>query len=529
MRALAALTCAYAQQCAADAGTCAEPPKEDLVTQEVRALEEYISAATDKVRLLKELKAALGTGSVELPSMHKELLQAQLPPIDGIQRAQTPMMNADDFSYLAAQVTLPESSFAIKFLPLRSTMSHSVNTQTHTPTALIVTASGAGLHILTPTGERVADLAIPGIELLETSKGTEDHFILVVGNGTKTMTKLQIRARPWKLTSEERAARKNATEKLSQYLLPEVNLTVKELWSVPLEAPAVTDIQPVTQRGTKYIAVGDAEGQLRLHAANGTQLSVTQGTDDEGGILELSQAQGIVYRSKRSVGLFSAEDQVIQLPCTFDESVHSLVRATGASQRLLVHADGALHAISTKDKAVSCKREWSFPIPPVETFNVKGVILTVTSGAPGKLMALNLTRAEQLHVAWSREFDSIKVWDAYKRHNMGDLFAMLSGDGRQLSVWELLVPLEPVKSDESFGNMKVPVMVCAVVLVLGYQFMKGGGRSSGGGFGGGGGGFGGAGGLGGLGGAGGLGGLGKGGGLGGLGKAGGLGGMGGRT
>lgn len=40
---------------------------------------------SSQVRLLKELKAALGTDSVELPSMHKELLQAQLPPIDGIQ------------------------------------------------------------------------------------------------------------------------------------------------------------------------------------------------------------------------------------------------------------------------------------------------------------------------------------------------------------------------------------------------------------------------------------------------------------
>merc|ERR1712139_409879 len=89
-------------------------------------------------------------------------------------------------------------------------------------------------------------------------------------------------------------------------------------------------------------------------------------------------------------------------------------------------------------------------------------------------------------VSWHSERPPVKDWAIHKRFDQGDLLAFLSEDGREVEVMEILnmqVYQPPVAA--SFGNFQTPVIAVAVVLVLGYQYVKNKGKFGGGGSGGG--------------------------------------------
>merc|ERR1712066_89672 len=69
-------------------------------------------------------------------------------------------------------------------------------------------------------------------------------------------------------------------------------------------------------------------------------------------------------------------------------------------------------------------------------------------------------------------------------YQQGDLLAFLSEDGHEVEIVELLMQVYQAPSTDSFGNFKLPVIAVAIVLVLGYQYVKQKGKFGGGGGGG---------------------------------------------
>merc|ERR1719480_757231 len=84
-------------------------------------------------------------------------------------------------------------------------------------------------------------------------------------------------------------------------------------------------------------------------------------------------------------------------------------------------------------------------------------------------------------LVWRADRPPAKDWAVFKRYQQGDLLAVLSEDGREVEIIELLMQVYTAPVADSFGNFKLPVIAVAIVLVLGYQYMKQKGRFSGGG------------------------------------------------
>jgi len=75
-------------------------------------------------------------------------------------------------------------------------------------------------------------------------------------------------------------------------------------------------------------------------------------------------------------------------------------------------------------------------------------------------------------VVWSTSRTLVRDWSVYRRYQQGDLLAFLSDDGLQIEIMELLMQVYTAPQTDSFGNFKLPVIAVAIVLVLGYQYMK---------------------------------------------------------
>mmetsp|Transcript_59873 Transcript_59873/g.73355 ORF Transcript_59873/g.73355 Transcript_59873/m.73355 type:complete len:177 (+) Transcript_59873:45-575(+) len=76
------------------------------------------------------------------------------------------------------------------------------------------------------------------------------------------------------------------------------------------------------------------------------------------------------------------------------------------------------------------------------------------------------------HVIWRRQRAAVRDW-AVQRKQHGDLIALLSADGREVEILEVLMQVyQPPPASDPFSNFKLPMMACAVLLLVGYQFMK---------------------------------------------------------
>merc|ERR1712228_651721 len=87
-------------------------------------------------------------------------------------------------------------------------------------------------------------------------------------------------------------------------------------------------------------------------------------------------------------------------------------------------------------------------------------------------------------IVWRKNRAGTKSWTVHKRYQQGDLIACLSEDGHEIEIMELLMQVYTAPATDSFGNFKLPVIAVAIVLVLGYQYVKQKGKFGGGGGGG---------------------------------------------
>jgi hypothetical protein len=126
------------------------------------------------------------------------------------------------------------------------------------------------------------------------------------------------------------------------------------------------------------------------------------------------------------------------------------------------------------------------------------MVLGLTSGGEKRLIALDMNKGAPDEIMWERKLGDVASFDVFRRFGGGGMFATLSGSKTTVEVWDLLN--EPPRAPSNFGgfggggdggdslsNMKAPIFMVAIFLVVGYQYMKvsnnkkTGGRSKGGG------------------------------------------------
>lgn len=271
----------------------------------------------------------------------------------------------------------------------------------------------------------------------------------------------------------------------------------------------MTALAVASQQGTKYFVAGDEEGKISVFTRNGTfrdqlDASVTPGEKVISLYSHLSNLLYIVGGEWGFVNLEKMETQRMECP-KFEGRVTTAVIDSQQSTRVLVaDEEGTVWVFNFRDKK-NCKVEHKFPqgatFPPIDLASIRGFTIGLErsehGGDAASVMALNMSHVGKSKsslmgvpsaVVWRRGRDAVRDWAVHKRYQQGDLLAFLSEDGHEIEIVELLMQVYQAPSTDSFGNFKLPVIAVAIVLVLGYQYVKqkgkfgggGGGRSGGG-------------------------------------------------
>eukprot|EP00929_Paragymnodinium_shiwhaense_P001515 TRINITY_DN101751_c0_g1_i1.p1 TRINITY_DN101751_c0_g1~~TRINITY_DN101751_c0_g1_i1.p1 ORF type:complete len:611 (-),score=123.19 TRINITY_DN101751_c0_g1_i1:251-2083(-) len=550
-------------------------PKADLVAQELQQLEGVVGLCKERLGLLKEMKSIVNSGyNLTLPDTHMRALREKVPLISDLETDpdKTTVAASDDFFVPKAIIPIDAEVAHVKWLPLRSSTtssssssSHASSTQSSMPNALLVAAQLDGtVRLFTPSGDLVQSFStghdLPVAHLAVSP--SHDEYLVVTADtaGTVKVHKVNARSRrPLKTRRgpagpgrPEHRATQNTNpedEKASQYLGLQANVTVqftKQMKHPGVDdpaAPRITALTMASQQGAKYFVTGDEAGSVRIFTKNGTLHGVveTVAEDGEGVPIDSLYAHlnNLLYRAGDRWGYIDIERMIPRpMECpNFPGKVKSVVFDSQQASRILIaDEEGSVWVMGVKNKQ-DCKIEHRFSKGStngdVQLASVRGFLLGIEQTGASAVFALNMSHiGKSKHdigplstpVVWRRYRGASKSFAVHKRYQAGDLLAFLSEDGREIEIAELIMSVYTPPAQDSFGNFKLPVMAVAIVLVLGYQYMKGkGGEGAFAGL------AKGKGGLGGGGLAGKLGGLGKGGrggGLGGLG-GGGLGGLGG--
>lgn len=491
-----------------------EAQKAELLAQEIAELEGFIQMGEDRIGLLKELRATLGSGHADPADTSVRALRETLPllsevPVDA---HTSPVAISEDFLVSKAVLPQDEPVGLVKFLPLRSPRSSSSSSsknQVEMPSALLIAAQSDGIvRLYTPPGHLVLEFATghdhPVTQLA--SSLSHDEYLVVTGDtgGVVRVHKISVRAR--RLTKDQKKARRaSMDEKVSQYLNAEVNVTAQLQRQMQLPADGEGNIPPMTslvmasQGGTKYFVAGDSAGQVSVFTKNGTlraQLDV--GESGRGGVLSLhSQLSSVLFRAEGQWGYIDMEKMVprpVSCPQLDGRVVAAVLDSQMASRAILADEAGTISVYSVKNKK-DCSLELRFEAAAgvrsesVELASVRGFALALQQVEGQALVtALNVSQAGKRagdlsllpkSVVWRRNRQPARAWTVHKRYQQGDLIAFLSEDGTEIEIMELLMVVHtpPNRSGmDSFSDFKMPVIGVAIVLVLGYQFLKNGGK-----------------------------------------------------
>lgn len=507
----------------------------DLISQEMEQLEAIINTSEQRVRLLTELRDGLEAGhKPDVPEQNVRVLQAKMPLLSEVPKDSllAPVASPDD--YLVQKTVIPsdqEINF-VKFMPLRSSRgsSSSSSTQTPLPTALLVTAGIDGeVRLFSPAGDMVLYFSA-GHEQSVTHLAvslSHDEYLIATSDASGAIRTHKVTVRQRRMSRTEKQARRSSwDEKVSQHLGSPMNVTVQlyRQMQVPQEsdgeAPSITALALASQGGSKYLLAGDAEGKVSIFTRNGTLRSRVDTTTSPGQSVEgLSPSPGgVLFRSGAEWGYVDLEKlEVKHVECPkFEGRLTSAALDSQLASRVLGGDEaGTVWVFNVKNKR-DCTVELRFPEGatrgPIDLASVRGYAIGLEGfGVPGEpvaLVALNMSSLgkgkggkqnadtpipppPKAAVVWRRPRAPVRAWAVHRRAKEGDLVALLSEDGREVEVLELLMQVYTPPPADAFGNFKMPVIAVAVILVLGYQYMKQKGKGGGGGgFGGGKGGLG---------------------------------------
>jgi len=495
--------------------------KEDLITQEVEELESFMKLSSDRIRLLRELQGIVGSekGNFSLPDSHMRALREKVPFLSDVTSDVEGVASAAAEDYLVSKAVIPQEdpvSF-IKFMPLRnpraSSGSSAASSSTAMPSTLLVAVQAdSTVRLFTPSGELVLSFSAghehPVTHL--TVSPSHDEYLLATGDAGGVIRVHKVLVRQRRLTKDERQARRNSTdEKVSQFLGSSVNVsaTLQRQMQVPPgsdgEASRVTSLAVASQQGAKYFVAGDGEGKITVFTKNGTLHAKIDATATPGTVVEGLDAHlsSLLFRAGAEWGFVEIDKlEVRHMDCPKFEGrvTAAAIDTQQASRVLLADEQGTVWVFNVKNKK-DCKLELRFPKgaarAPVELASIRGFVLGLQhadadAGEPATVLAFNVSAASKRSdrpgqsssaVVWRRTLPPVRGWSVHKRYQQGDLIACLSQDGHEVEIMELLMQVQSAPVSDSFGNFKLPVIAVAVVLVLGYQYMKQKGGKLGGG------------------------------------------------
>lgn len=509
-------------------------PQVDLISQEIQELEELIKLGQSRMDLLKELHGAT-EGNSPLPMSESQLraLREQLPPLSSIaeQGETMPVATHEDFIVSKTVIPLDEAVSRVRWLALRppkppssSSSSSSSSTQNNIPSTVLSAVHADGnVRLFSPSGDLLFSFSAgheQPVTQLAVSPTHEEH-LLATGDASGAIRVHRVNIRQRRQSKEDRHGRPSSTsdEKTSWYLGSQLNISVQLSSSLQVPAgtsgntPRLTSLAVATNRNGRQVVAGDADGRISIFAKNGTLRGIVDATVMEGpGVegLQAAHTQLIFWAGMEwgFVNLEQAEVKHVECPKFEGRVAWAAIDSNVLSRVLLSDEAGIVWAFNVKNKK-ECEFERHFPPStlsraPIEVSSIKGFVIglqkefTDSAGVDhvASLMALNMSAAagerrrpnEQgngQHVVWRRSRSGVRDWSLIKRQQQGDLVALLSADGKEIEVFEMLMHVyTPPAVTDPFTSFKVPILICAVLLVLGYQYMKHKGKGSTGGFGG---------------------------------------------
>jgi len=500
----------------------------DLVKQEVDELRNLIKLSKERISLLTDLKGALeGESKLPLEELQVRALQERLPLLSDIASdvERSPGATADDYLLTKTVIPSAEEVKFVKFIPLRNHKSASApassspTSSTATPSALLaaVQADGA-VQLFSPTGELVHSFSA-GHEFPVTSMAVSpsvEENVLATSDTSGVIRLHKVNVRQWRAPKAGKTKSKDDEEKISQYLAPSLNVSaqLQRQLQMPVgesgEALGVTTLAFAHQGSTRYVLAGDEEGKVNVFLRNGTlRRRLDTAVVDNTPVNSLSSSLGgVVFRTGSEWGYIDMDNlQVKPVDCLrFNGRVEELALDPQQATRVLsVDENGTVWVFHVHNKK-ECRIEMRFSKGsthgPIEIFPIKGFAIGLERGHPGEaasLVALNMSQPQKpgskggsrppdvmpaptsSAVVWRRPVAPIKTWSLLRRSKEGDLIALVSEDGREIEILEVLMNFSTPPPQADFGNFQMPVIGVTVVLVLGYQYMKQKGAASAGG------------------------------------------------
>lgn len=488
----------------------------DLLTQEVGELRSVVKLCEERIELLTEMKGMVASQvKLPLPASNMRLLKEPLPMMADValdvDKAATG--SADDYYISKAAISLESPASFIKILTMKAPRTSSSKDSSPSaaaanamPSALVVAAQADGVvRLFAPAGDLVLSFNAGHdhpLLSLAVSPSHDEHFVTTAdAGGIIRVHKINIRQR--RLAKDEKHRRRNSTdEKVSQFLGSAVNATHQ--FTHQMQIPAASDGKPATltsltiasQQGQKYFVAGDMEGKLNIFRRNGT-LWATLNISKTPVVGLYSHLSNLIFYDETRWGYVNFEKkEVLHMDCApFQGPITAAVFDSQQGARLLVaDVDGTIWALNVKEKR-SCKVEHRFPkgatLAPLSLASIRGFTLGLEkarrSGDEASVVAINMSHVGKIggtsgSVVWRKGKQAVRDWAVHKRQSHGDLIAILSEDGLQIELAEVLMSVYTAPTTTDFGDYQKPMIAVGVLLVLGYQYMKNkGGKGKGGG------------------------------------------------
>mmetsp|Transcript_36273 Transcript_36273/g.71676 ORF Transcript_36273/g.71676 Transcript_36273/m.71676 type:complete len:468 (-) Transcript_36273:110-1513(-) len=428
-----------------------------------------------------------------------------------------PSAAAED--YLISKAVIPQEQEVVflKFMSLRtprasSGSSSASSTQSSMPSALLVAAQADGtVRLFTPSGELALTFSAGhehAVTNLAVAPG-HDEYLLATVDAAGVIRAHRITVRQRRLTKDQKLSRRNSTtEKVSQFLGLQMNVTAQlfRQMQVPAgsdgETPQVTALAVASQQGSKFFVAGDVEGKISVFTKNGTfrgkiDATMVPGAGVEGLDVALNNLLFFAGEEWGYVELEKLEVRRVDCPRFEGRTAAATIDSQQASRVFVADEQGSVWVFNVKNKR-DCKLEMQFARgstrAPIELASVRGFVLGLERPTKGEatVLALNMSVAAGKRpgepagspVVWRKSREEVRAWAVQKRFQQGDLIACVSGDGLEIEIMELLMQVYTAPQADNFGNFKLPVIAVAIILVLGYQFIKQKGKFSGSGGGG---------------------------------------------
>jgi len=475
--------------CHAAAVSGSVSPPASVIHQEISLLQDAVRLTEQKLTMLRDLQSDVtGMAGVSVPNASQTLL-GLLPG----------SASPKDFITTTGVVQLDRPASFARFLPLKNNRGSASSGKSSSsslpplPTGLFVSVDSSGQATLyTPTGVRVKEFHL-GHETTQiaTSVGQDEHLILGASQSGSISCHV-VRVRQGRLSQSERQARRNSTdERISQFLgvIPNVTVTADKSLELPSGTPEVTDMAVTTQRGSKHFVVADSDGGIAVFARNGTLRGrfFPETPSAPGGVRGLYATFGaLLFWSKSAVGFVSAPGLAAPpLRCAEFAAgggvASAAIDATSSNRLYVALNDGSVASYNAKDRD-ACSFEVFLPQVaqrPLRLEPFRGYMLAIAEGAPAELHAYNLSARGRGADAPPPTVNAAFHWDlarvgqvAVLRKTSGCDHAAFVREDNVLVLSEMLFkPVAAPVADE-FSDMRTPVILLAVVLVVGYQYMK---------------------------------------------------------